>query len=129
MEIVYRLSRVVRTPSSEIYVIWCGEERVGQVDVHYAGDTIHATLILERDLEMELEEMLLELLDRDVITSYLPKFDRDDLVVYVFRGEQVNRYTDHTPEMDEMEWPDDEDEDIFGDEEDEDEDDEEDGLG
>ena len=55
----YRLSRLVRTTSSEIFLVWEEERRIGQLDLHYAQDTIHATLVLEADLTQELEEELL----------------------------------------------------------------------
>jgi hypothetical protein len=38
-----RLARVLRTLTSEVYLIWEGERRIGQLDVHYAGSVIHAT--------------------------------------------------------------------------------------
>ena len=57
----FRLTRLVRTNSSEIYLIWEEENRVGQLDLHFAHDTIHATLILESGLsvtsELELRRM------------------------------------------------------------------------
>ena len=45
----YRLSRLVRTQSSEIFLIWEEDRRIGQLDLHYAIEsrTIHATLILK----------------------------------------------------------------------------------
>jgi hypothetical protein len=51
----FRLTRLVRTRSSEIYLIWEENNRVGQLDLHYAQDTIHATLILETDLSVTSE--------------------------------------------------------------------------
>ena len=90
----FRMTRVVRTNSSEIYLIWEDETRVGQLDLHFAHDTIHATLILENDLPVELEEELLTQIDEDIVSSYLPSFDRNDFLVTVFRGEEISSYTD-----------------------------------
>jgi hypothetical protein len=99
----YRLSRLVRTDSSEIFLIWEDERRVGQVDLHYAHDTIHATLVLESDLTPELEEELLSQIDEDVVSSYMPSFDREDFLVTVFRGEEISSYTDSSGALDDME--------------------------
>jgi len=85
---------LVRTRSSEIYLIWEDNNRVGQLDLHYAQDTIHATLILETDLSVTSEEELLTQIDEDIVSSYLPSFERDDFLVTVFRGEEISSYTD-----------------------------------
>ncbi|MDR3711088.1 MAG: hypothetical protein P4L33_22525 [Capsulimonadaceae bacterium] len=113
----YRLSRLVRTQSSEIFLIWEEDKRIGQLDVHYAQDTIHATLVLEADLTPETEEELLSQIDEDVVSSYLPSFDREDFLVTVFRGEEISSYTDSSGALD----------DIDDDFEDDDDDGEEDG--
>ena len=68
--------------------------RVGQLDLHFAHDTIHATLILEADLSVSAEEELLTQIDEDIVSSYLPSFDRNDFLVTVFRGEEISSYTD-----------------------------------
>lgn len=94
MEGRFRLTRLVRTNSSEIYLIWEENNRVGQVDLHYAHDTIHATLILEADLSVTSEEELLTQIDEDIVSAYLPSFERDDFLVTVFRGEEISSYTD-----------------------------------
>ena len=90
----FRFTRLVRTNSSEIYLIWEQNNRMGQVDLHFAIDTIHAKLILENDLPVELEEELLTQIDEDIVSSYLPSFVRNDFLVTVFRGEQISSYTD-----------------------------------
>lgn len=96
----FKLTRLVRTQSSEIFLIWDGEKRVGQVDLHYAHDTIHATVVFETDLTVAEEEELLEQVDDDIVSSYLPRFDREDFVAHVFRGEEISRYTDCSGAMD-----------------------------
>jgi hypothetical protein len=90
----FRLTRLVRTSSSEIYLVWEENNRVGQLDLHFAIDTIHATLILEADLSVSMEEELLTQIDEDIVSSYLPSFDRNDFLVTVFRGEEISSYTD-----------------------------------
>ncbi len=99
----FRLMRLVRTDSSEIYVIWEGEERVGQIDLHYARETIHATLILETNLSITSEKELLEQIDQDVVSSYLPIFERDNLLISIYRGEEINTYTDPHATLDDDE--------------------------
>ena len=83
----YRLSRLVRTQSSEIFLIWDEDRRIGQLDLHFAIEsrTIHATLVLEADLPVTVEEELLAQIDDDIVSSYLPSFERED-----FSGHSVS---------------------------------------
>lgn len=92
--------RLVRTASSEIYVVWEGENRIGQLDLHYAGDIIHGTLILEMEVSTSQEEELLTQIDQDIVSSYRPSFDREDFLVTVYRGEEISTYTDAQNDLD-----------------------------
>ena len=67
-----RLVRVVRTESSEVFILWQDDVRLGQVDLHYGWDIVHATLILEKDLDENAQSELVELIDQDVVSSHLP---------------------------------------------------------
>ncbi|HEY3411835.1 MAG TPA: hypothetical protein VGM51_02135 [Armatimonadota bacterium] len=96
----YRFVRLVRTGDSEIYIVWEGENRVGQLDLHYAGDIIHGTLILEMEITTTQEEELLTQIDQDVVSSYRPSFDREDFLVTVYRGEEISTYTDAQNDLD-----------------------------
>ncbi|MEN6521947.1 MAG: hypothetical protein ABFD46_12460 [Armatimonadota bacterium] len=100
MDNKFRLSRLVRTVASEIYIIWEGDRRIGQVHLHYAHDTIHATIILEIDLSITDEETLLQQIDEDIVSSYLPSFEREDLLVTIFRGEEINSFSFAPDDMD-----------------------------
>ena len=98
----FRMTRLVRTQTSEIYLIWEDERRIGQLDLHYAHDTVHGTLILEGDLSLEQEEGLIAQIDDDIVQAYLPSFDREDFLVTVFRGEEISHYTDTSGAMDDL---------------------------
>ncbi len=98
----FRLSRLVRTAASEIYVIWDGDRRVGQVHLHYAHDTIHTTIMLELDLAVTEEEDLLQQIDEDIVSSYLPSFEREDLLVTIFRGEEINSFSYSPDDLDDL---------------------------
>ena len=89
----YRLTRLVRSASSEIYLVWSGDQRVGQLDVHYADAVIHASLMLEVDLSEEQAQDLYAQVDEDITASYAPSFDREDFIVTVFRGEEVASFS------------------------------------
>jgi len=116
----YRLSRLVRTQSSEIFLIWEEDRRIGQLDLHFAIEsrTVHATLVLEADLSVSVEEELLAQIDDDIVSSYLPSFEREDFLVTVFRGEEISNYTDSSGALDDM------DDEHFEDDDDEDDDEE-----
>ena len=104
----FRLSRNVRTVSSEIYIIWDNETRVGQLHLHYAHDTIHAAVLLEIDLSVKEEEDLLETVDEDIVSSYLPSFEREDLLVTLFRAEELSSFSYSSQDIDSID-PEDED--------------------
>ncbi len=100
-----RLVRVVRTESSEVYIIWQDDVRLGQVDLHFGWDLIHATLLLEKDLTTEQQADLVDLIDQDVVSSHLPRFAREDFLVTVFKGQELDPFSDgpDPEEMDEEE--------------------------
>ncbi len=83
----------MRTVSSEIYVIWEGERRVGQLHLHYAHYTIHVTLMLEVDISLSDEEDLIAQIDEDIVSSYLPSFEREEMLVTIFRGEEISSFS------------------------------------
>jgi hypothetical protein len=104
----FNLSRLVRTVASEIYIIWEGDRRIGQVHLHYAHYTIHVTLIFETDVSLTDEEDLMTQIDEDIVSSYLPSFEREEMLVTVFRGEEVNSFSYSPPGIDELEEDDEE---------------------
>jgi hypothetical protein len=97
----FRLVRLLRTLSSEIYVIWRADQRVGQVDIHYADNSVQADLFLESALDEEEQHDLIHQLDDDVVSSYLPSFDRDQFIVTIFVGQEVDSFN-YPPSSDEI---------------------------
>jgi hypothetical protein len=98
----FRLVRLLRTLSSEIYVIWRGDQRVGQADIHYADNSVQADLFLEAALDEEEQHNLIRQLDDDVVSSYLPSFDRDQFIVTIFVGQETDSFN-WPPGSDEIE--------------------------
>ena len=98
----FKLSRLVRTVASEIYMIWEGEKRVGQLHLHFAHYTVHVTLVLEVDLSLSEEEDILMQVDEDIVSSYLPSFEREEMLVTVFRGEEVSSFSYSPPGLEEL---------------------------
>jgi len=103
-----KMVRVVRTETSEVYIIWQDDVRLGQVDVHYGLDLIHATLVLEKDLTPEQQSDLVDQLDQDVVSSHLPQFAREDFLVTVFRGSELESFSDGEPDVEDEEGESDE---------------------
>jgi hypothetical protein len=97
-----KLSRLVRTVSSEVYIIWDEDRRIGQLHLHFAHDTIHATLLFEVDLSMTEEEDLLTQIDEDIVSSYLPSFEREDLLVTIFRAEEISSFSYSSNQIDDI---------------------------
>ena len=98
-----RLVRVVRTRTSEIYILWQDDVRLGQVDIHFGDDIINATLILEKDLTPDQQAELVDLIDQDVVSSHLPQFAREDFLVTVFRGVEMEAFSDGEPDLEDDE--------------------------
>jgi hypothetical protein len=90
----YKLVRLVRTSSSEVSRLRDGLNRRGQVDLHYADGLVHGTIILEQTLDRAAIDALISQLDEDVVSSYLPDFEREDFFVNVFTGEELLSYSD-----------------------------------
>ena len=103
-----KLVRVVRTGSSEVYIIWQDDTRLGQVDIHYGQDLIHATLVLEKELTTDQQSDLVDQLDQDIISSHLPQFAREDFLVTVFRGTELESFSDGEPDVEDEDEPDEE---------------------
>ena len=88
----YRFNREARTPYSEVYAIDDGEHTLGRVDVHYTGSAAHATLVVHAALDDERVQDLIEALDDQIVTSADPY--REDLIVTVWRGEEMGVFAD-----------------------------------
>jgi hypothetical protein len=106
-----KLVRVVRTASSESYMIWQDDTRLGQVDVHLGMDLIHATLILEKDLDAAAQAKLIEILDLDIVSSHMSAYERENFLVTVWRGTELESFSDGEPDVDDGEDDDDDDDD------------------
>ena len=104
----YRFSREARTPHSEVYTIDDGEHALGRVDLHYTGSAAHATLVVHAALGDDAVQDLIEAVDEQIVTSADPY--REDLVVTVWRGEEMGVFADDDGSDDEDDG-DDEDED------------------
>ena len=101
------LVRVVRTESSEIFIIWQDDTRLGQVDLHFGLDLIHATLMLEKDLDGDAVAELVDQIDQDIVSSHLPQFAREDFLVTVFKGEELDSFSDGDPDVEDEDGEDD----------------------
>ncbi len=108
----YRLVRLVRTASSEVYLAWSGETRIAQIDLHYTDGLAHATVVLDAALERSVLEALVNQIDEDIVSSTLPPFDREDLFVTVYTGQEVLHLSDgdDMDGLDDSDLDDDEDE-------------------
>ena len=92
----YRFNREARTPYSEVYAIDDGEHALGRVDVHYTGSAAHATLVVHAALGDDQVQDLLEAIDDQIVTSADPY--REDLIVTVWRGEEMGVFADDDSE-------------------------------
>jgi hypothetical protein len=94
-----RFVRVVRTPNSEQYILWDDETRLGQIDIHYNLDLINATLILEKELDATAQNAIIDQIDEEIITSYLPRFERENFLITIYQGKELEPYADGEPDV------------------------------
>lgn len=96
-----RFEREYRTPHSEAYLLLEGDNRLGRIDLHFTGESVFATLVVEREMsEAEIQD-LIEVIDDELVTS--AQVPRDDFVVAVYQGKEVGVYSDDYTEEDEEE--------------------------
>ncbi len=95
-----RFVRVVRTTNSEQYILWDDETRLGQIDIHYSLDLINATLILEKEMDVTAQNAIIDQIDEEIITSYLPRFERENFLITIYQGKELEPYADGEPDID-----------------------------
>ena len=87
-----RFDRHFRTPSSEGYYIIRDKARIAALDLHFTSTTVHATLVLEHELDRPTLARLIEQIDEDLVLS--ADTPRDDFVVSVYHGTEVGFFSD-----------------------------------
>jgi hypothetical protein len=90
----YHFEREARTPYSEVYTIDDGTHSLGRVDVHYTASATYATLAIHQSLDDERMQELLAAIDEEIVSSADPY--REDLIVTVWRGEEVGVFADES---------------------------------
>ena len=90
----YRFEREARTPHSEAYSIDDGEHSLGRVDVHFTSSATYATLAVHTSLDDEAVQHLIAAIDERVVSTADPY--REDLIVTVWRGEEVGVFADES---------------------------------
>ena len=94
----FRFERQCRTPHSEAYDIWEGENKVGRVDLHFTPMAVEASLTVLDAFASDRVSDLVEVIDEELV---LPAgVIRDDFVVTVFQGREVGVYSDELLEED-----------------------------
>lgn len=84
--------RQFRTTSSEGYLILDGDQRVGRVDLHFASESVYATIVLEVELPENEVARIIEDIDEKLVVTATVK--RDDLNVWVYQGQEVGFFND-----------------------------------
>lgn len=88
----YSFEREARTPFSEVYTVNDGEHSLGRVDLHYTSGVTYATLAVHTSITDAALHDLLAAIDEDIVSSADPY--REDLIVTVWRGEEVGVFAD-----------------------------------
>jgi hypothetical protein len=86
-----RFERECRTPYSEVYTILDEDEPQGRLDIHFAGNLIHATLcVSERFTQDEIQD-LIEDMDHQMLDAI--GLSREDFIVHVHQGRDVGVFS------------------------------------
>lgn len=88
----YRFVREARTPQSESYTIEDNEHALGRVDLHFTSSTTYGTLAVHQSVDDAAVEQLIAQIDDDLVLSADPY--REDLIMTVWRGEEVGVFAD-----------------------------------
>ena len=102
----YRFEREARTPHSEAYAIDDGEHSLGRVDVHYTSSATYATLAVHQSLDEDAIQQLIAALDERIVSTADPY--REDLIVTVWKGEELGVFADESDFDDDLDEDDDE---------------------
>ena len=94
----FRFMREARTPHSESYRVEDGEHAIARADIHLTGAAAHATLVIHQSVAEDTLHELLEALDDEIVSTADPY--REDLVVTVWRGEEVGVFADNEDDAD-----------------------------
>lgn len=84
--------RLCRTSQSEAYLVSRGDEALARVDLHFTTSVVYGVLVLERELEDDAVQALIERVDEDLVWS--ADVSRDDFVVAVYHGREVGVFSD-----------------------------------
>jgi hypothetical protein len=112
----YKFVREARTPYSESYSIEDEDHSLGRVDLHFTSSVAYGTLIVHEAVADEEIEDLIGEIDEQLVMTADPY--REDLVMTVWRGEEVGVFADDSMGDDDE---DDDDDDGGYDDEDDDE--------
>ena len=96
-----RFERECRTPYSEVFTILDEDAPQGRLDIHYAGNLIHATLCVNERFTQEEVQQLIEDLDDELLDAV--GMARDDLIVHVHQGREIGIYSNQEYSEDEGE--------------------------
>ncbi len=88
----YRFEREARTPYSESYAIEDVDHALGRVELHYTSSVTFATLMVHESVADEEVQDLIGEIDEVLVMTADPY--REDLVVTVWRGEEVGVFAD-----------------------------------
>jgi hypothetical protein len=88
----FNLEREVRTPYSEAYTIIEGDRPVGRVDIHFAFNLVHVTLVVDESLTQESIQELIDTIDEDIVDAV--GIMRDEFIVHVFQGRETGVFSD-----------------------------------
>ena len=86
-----RFERECRTPYSECYTILDEDQPQGRFDVHFAGNLIHATLVVSERYTQDDIQDLIEDIDDELLDAV--GLQRDDFIVHVHQGREIGVFS------------------------------------
>ena len=88
----YRFERESRTPYSEVYTVYDGDDSVGRIDLHFTSASVYGSLAVVEDVSEEDIHELISAIDEELVMSADPY--RTNFVVHVYQGRELGVFSD-----------------------------------
>ncbi len=94
----FRFEREARTPYSESYSVEDADHSLGRIELHFTSSVTFGTLMVHESVTDEEIQDLIGEIDEQLVMTADPY--REDLVVTVWRGEEVGVFADDSDDED-----------------------------
>jgi len=88
----YRFERECRTPYSEVYNVFEGDDVLGRIDLHFTTASVYGSLVVVESVTEDDVHELISVIDEELVMSADPY--RTNFVVQVYQGRELGIFSD-----------------------------------